>query len=480
MSVTFKVRLNHESRPFPHYWEKSVGSCHAYMGLREDWRAQLKKCREELGFQYVRFHGILNDQMSVFSKRKGEVRYSFFNIDSIFDFLLSIGMKPLVELSFMPRDMASGDRTVFHYRGNITPPADYSEWGALIESLTRHCVDRYGIDEVRTWYFEVWNEPNLGDFWAGTREEYFRLYQYAAEAVKRVDSQIPVGGPSTSVNAWIPEMLEFCQKNHVPIDFVSTHHYPTDEPLWLNREMDGIIRYERGILTKMAAKAREQAGKLPLFYTEWNISSALPDALHDEPYAAAFITKTIADNDGLVDMYSFWTFSDLFEEAPLPYAPFHGGFGLQTLHGIPKPKYRAFQLLHKTCDRRLPVERSDKSGSSNVELLATVDESRIVLLAYNHNVPDGEIREEEVEVVLHGVEAVKAATMEKVDHWNANPKNKWLELGSPEYPDKLKIEEIHKSSLLKTEELEYWVRDHAFRFRVNIPPHGMIAVTIEK
>src|SRR3972149_5806471 len=175
------------------YWTKCVGSCHAATALREDWRGQLRTCREVFGFEYVRFHGLLDDDMSVCLRwDDGSLEYSFFNVDSIFDFLLDIGMKPFIELSFMPSALASGPKTVFHYRGNITPPKSYDEWANLIGALADHLVLRYGADEGRTWFFEVWNEPNLDFFWAGTREEYFRLYQSAALAIKKTDAKLAV------------------------------------------------------------------------------------------------------------------------------------------------------------------------------------------------------------------------------------------------------------------------------------------------
>ncbi|HMN59077.1 MAG TPA: hypothetical protein PJ988_01860, partial [Anaerolinea sp.] len=231
--IQFLVDSTQAGTPFNHYWEQCVGSCHAVMGLRADWRAQLEKSHRELGFQYVRFHGLLDDVMSVCVRESDpfhpdaetRLRYNFFNIDSIFDFLLSIGMKPFIELGFMPTALASGDTTCFYYKANVTPPADYSAWEALIRALTQHLVDRYGLEEVRSWFFEVWNEPNLFFFWAGSQADYFRLYEHAARAIKNVDAGLRVGGPATSVNAWIPEMLAFCRSSGVPIDFVSTHHY---------------------------------------------------------------------------------------------------------------------------------------------------------------------------------------------------------------------------------------------------------------
>ncbi len=492
--VEFIVDTASRGTPFPHYWELCVGSCHAVMGLRSDWREQLEKSHRELGFQYVRFHGLLNDEMSVCTKVTNpfvadapvSLRYSFFNIDSIFDFLLSIGMKPFLELGFMPTALASGTQTCFHYKANVTPPADYAEWENLIRALTEHLVERYGIEEVRTWFFEVWNEPNLNYFWAGTQQEYFELYEHAVRAVKSVDAQLRVGGPATSVNAWIPDMLNFCRSNNVPIDFVSTHHYPTDDPLWKNNGMpieeffakfgNEFGKYERGILRKMTAKARTEAGDLPLYYTEWNTSAVLPDALHDDPYSAALVAKTIVDNDGLVDAYSFWTFSDLFEEGAQFPAPFHGGFGLQNIYGTPKPTYRVFELLHRLGNERLMVTGET---DSTVEILAVKGKSDLTLFIYNHNIPDAVIQEENVEIVLKGIVPTSTVSIQRVDSQHANPKQKWIELGSPEYPTREQLSHLEEASRLVPEPLAFAADAEDCVLRFSIPPHGVVAITVQ-
>ena len=491
--VDFIVDGTGKTTPFPHYWEHCVGSCHASMGLRSDWRAQLEKCHRELGFQYVRFHGLLNDEMSVCVKdvnpflkdAPATLRYSFFNIDSIFDFLLSISMKPFIELGFMPEALASGTTTCFHYKGNVTPPADYDAWAALIKILTQHLVDRYGLEEVRTWFFEVWNEPNLKFFWAGTQAEYFKLYEYSARAIKSVDTQLKVGGPATSINAWIPEMLEFCRSANVPIDFISTHHYPTDDPLWKNHGLsleeffeqfgEQLGKYERGILRKMTLKARAEAGTMPLYYTEWNASAMLPDPIHDEPYSAALVAKTIADNDGLVDGYAFWTFSDLFEERAQFAAPFHGGFGLQTIHGIPKPTYRVFEMLHQLGNQRIPVFGG---SDSTVEMLATRDDSELKLLVYNHNIPEAEIREEAVTITLKGVVPRGEVSIRRLDAEHANPKQMWIALGSPEYPSEDQLTRIARSSRAALENLDLETNEQGSILRLAISPHAVTAMNV--
>ena len=482
MAIEFRINSQEKGTAFPHYWELCVGSCHAIMGTRQDWREQLKKAHLELGFRYVRFHGLLNDEMSVCLRNPdGSLRYNFFEIDTVFDFLLSIGMKPFIELGFMPEALASGTTTCFHYRGNVTPPADYEQWGLLIDKLTRHLVERYGQEEVRQWFFEVWNEPNLPFFWAGTQQEYFKLYETSVRAIKAVDDKLRVGGPATSINAWIPAMREFCAANLVPLDFLSTHHYPTDDPLWKNSDLtleeffakysDQVGTYERGILKKMTLRAREEAGNLPLYYTEWNTSAILPDACHDEPYSAALIAKTIADNDGLVDGYSFWTFSDLFEEhGQIPW-PFHGGFGLQTVHGIAKPTYRVFEFLHSLGDERLGVECA---AESNVELLAVRGDKELRILAYNHNIPTAEIFKENVVISITGLTPGGSASILRVDDTHANPRQKWLELGSPEYPTSAELELIREASTVMPEPLNF----ESGKVSFSLPPQGVACIVI--
>ncbi len=230
-------------------------------------------------------------------------------------------MRPFVELSFMPRALASGGTTVFNYQANVTPPRDVRQWAELVRMLVRHWIDRYGAAEVREWFFEVWNEPNLKNFWTGAQDEYFELYRVTAEAIKSVDAGLRVGGPATAKNEWVSEFLDFCDTHDLPADFVSTHHYPTDA---FGSEGDDtetqLSRSRRSVLREQVQDARRRAGALPLYYTEWNASSNPRDPLHDEPYAAAFVTKTLMEANGLVDGYSFWTFSDIFEENYFPIA----------------------------------------------------------------------------------------------------------------------------------------------------------------
>jgi xylan 1,4-beta-xylosidase len=462
-----------------HYWTKCIGSCHAATALRQDWRRQLKKCREELGFEYLRFHGLLDDDMSVCVRQPdGSLEYSFFNVDSIFDFLLDIGMKPFIELSFMPSALASGEKTVFHYRGNITPPASYDEWAQMIGALANHLCQRYGTEEVRTWFFEVWNEPNLDIFWAGTQQEYFRLYQSTALAIKKVDSRLAVGGPATAIDAWITELRTFCKEGSIPLDFISTHHYPTDASYGLGLDMEEqMARSKRGVLNTRLKNALREASPIPLYYTEWNCSPSPRDPYHDTPYNAAFIVKTVADNLGLLDCYSYWTFSDIFEESGLSSVPFHGGFGLLNIHGIPKPSYRAFELLSRLNGERLEV--AVDQGSSTVDCVASRNGKSLTILISNHQIPKSPISAEQIELHVSGIKEVRSAWQERIDAEHVNPQRTWMEMGSPTYPDRGQINKLMEASQLHKERIDSNGDESGITISLEIQPHSVVSVTLE-
>ncbi len=478
--------------PFPHYWEMCVGSCHAATALREDYRRQLRQAHEELGFRYVRFHGLFDDDMSVVLADSpspyipsDRVKYSFMNTDNVFDFLLSIGMKPFLELGFMPRLLASGTETVMAYGGNITVPKDFGMWGDLIEAFARHLLERYGEEEVRTWFFEVWNEPNLPVFWNGTMEDYFLLYETTARAVKKVCSDFLVGGPATSINAWIPEFRNYCKEKSVPLDFISTHHYPTDDPMWNNpgtdlmalmaeQGADVMNRYDRHIMRKMTERACKEAGDLPLYYTEWNVSAVLGDAVHDEAYTSAYIARITDENDGLVKGYSWWTFSDIFEEMGQIPGEFHGGFGLMTYHGIPKPAYRCYELLHRLGEKR--VEVAAQQENDHLGIIATEAAGELRILLYNHNTKAlNEISKEEIVIQLPEGTA-ESAKVYRIDEQHGNAHSKWETMGSPMYLTKEQTRELLKASELAQEKAEVQNAE----LRLTLPPYGVALIVIEQ
>ncbi len=457
MSTTFTADLNAESGPLHHPWRTCVGSGHATLALRADWQAQLRQAKADLDFRYVRFHGLLDDDMGTLICQSDAFIYSFFNADQIFDFLVSIGMRPIVELSFMPSTLSSGDDIVFHYKGNITPPRHQEEWAELMRRLTSHWVERYGIDEVAQWYFEVWNEPNLPAFWTGGQQAYFQLYETTVNAIKGVDTRLRVGGPATAANAWIDEFQAFCKERKLPIDFISTHFYPTDA--FGEIGADTITQLEHAPLDVMrqhALIARTQANGKPLLYTEWNITSNPRDTMHDTSVAAALATRIVMGVDDVVDAYSYWTFSDIFEENYFPSVPFHGGFGMLNLHGIKKPIYKAFEMVAALGDRQYTVEQSHPSVAIWVGE-AGEKARQTQVLCINQVMPRHPIKTEEVvlEIKLRPGQAVRSVTIGRIDAQNANPVALWTQWGQPNY-----LSHDQVAQLKQTTELQWIALDH--------------------
>lgn len=471
----FTCDLTQTGARLEHVWETVVGSGHAALALRSDWQAQLKRARQELGFQHVRFHGILSDDVGTFTIQQDEPVYSFFNADQIMDFLVSINMRPFVELSFMPNALASGNKTVFHYQGNVTPPQDYGQWATLMGKLVAHWLERYGIEEVRTWFFEVWNEPNLQAFWTGTQADYFKLYQHTVTVIKEVDEQLRVGGPATANNEWIAEFLSFCHEHKLPADFVSTHHYPTDAFGKPGDDTEAqLAAATRGVLLERAQNSRRQAQGKPLYYTEWSTSSNPFFQRHDEPYAAAFVTKAVLDVAHTVQGYSYWTFSDIFEENYFSSVPFHGGFGLLSIHGIAKPTYRAFELLHRLGNEQLLVD-----GLHNtVNAWVVRKEDAVTILLTNHALPQHPIEQETVHLTLTGALEPHSAHVERIDETHANPRRLWETLGKPNYLNESQLEQLHRASELTPEPQAWHYEDGTLRFDLELPPHAVAAVTV--
>jgi xylan 1,4-beta-xylosidase len=341
------------------FFRELVGAGRAAEGLRADWQRDLALAHRECGFKYIRFHGLLQDEMGVYSEDKqGRPIYNFQYIDALYDAILNTGMKPFVELSFMPQALASGSKTIFWWKGNITPPKDYGKWEQLIQSLIQHWTLRYGAEEVKQWYFEVWNEPNLDIFWSGSQSEYFKLYQVTARAIKKVSPEYRVGGPATAGNGWVGETIGFANENQAPLDFIATHDYGVKgigfddgvQQLYLITEPGAIIDGVRRSRDQIKSSALPN---LPLHYTEWSTSYSPRDPVHDSYISAPYILSKLKGTEGYADSMSYWTFTDIFEEnGPVP-SPFHGGFGLLNFQGLRKPAFYAYQFLNRLGDEEL-------------------------------------------------------------------------------------------------------------------------------
>lgn len=331
-----------------------VGAGRAAEGLRADWQQQLAYVRKECGFRYIRMHGLLGDEMAVYTEdNHGRPQYNFMYVDALFDFLQSIGIKPFVELGFMPGRLASGNKTIFWWRGNVTPPKDYEKWAGLVRALVEHFTERYGTDEVKTWYFEVWNEPNLAGFWAGTQQDYFKLYSYSARAIKSVNAAYRVGGPATAGAAWEPEMIAYCQNNNVPLDFISTHAYGVKQGFLDEYGNTGtVLDRNPASLSGDVLQSRKEISQsampgLELHYTEWSASYTPADPIHDSYIEAPYVLQKLKQVGNAANSLSYWVFTDIFEEPGPRFTPFHGGFGMLTIQGINKPVFYAYRFMNQ-------------------------------------------------------------------------------------------------------------------------------------
>lgn len=475
--------------PLDHYWSRVVGAGRAHEALRADWQDHLARVVADCGFSYVRFHGLFHDDMFVYRvKEDGTEIYNFQYVDAVFDRLLDAGIRPFVEFGFSPGDLAREKNTVFWWNGHGAPPKDYGAWERLITRTVEHWVGRYGLDEVRRWYFEVWNEPNLDPFFRGTRSEYFELYAVSAQAVKAVDAQLRVGGPATSNfvadqrfagetedisqhivadpqtldhlswrPVWVQEFLDFAQGRGLPVDFVSCHPYPTDWALdehgrgkKLTRRSDatvGDLRTLRELIDASAFPAAE------LHLTEWNSSSSSRDHAHDQLPAATFIVKSVIGGLKQVDSLAYWTFTDVFEEAGAGDELFHGGFGLITLPGVVKPTFHAYRLLNRLGDTVLAVSdhlvASRHSSTGEVTVLAfhyPPEVDRSVPASFDtREVADATATTgspRRLSLVLINLQPGAEVLVETLDRHHGSAVDAWRRLGAPTTPTREQLSEL--------------------------------------
>jgi len=349
------VDVNAVQGPLDTSFKECIGAGRANEGLRADWQDQLREVRRECGFKYIRMHGLLTDDMGVYKEdAQGNPIYNWQYIDRLYDFLLSIDIKPFVELSFMPKDLASGNQTVFWWKGNVTPPKSYDKWADLIRHLVSHFQERYGHDEVKTWYFEVWNEPDLHDgFWTGTKEDYFKLYTVTAQAIKSVSPDYRVGGPATAMGQWDESFLGYCYSNNVPLDFISSHNYGVKSGYLDETGQRGTVidPDPNSVMGRMVNERKmidhSPMPGLPLHFTEWSSAYTPTDFMHDTYQQAAFILSKVKGAYRSVDSMSYWVFTDIFEENGPRMTPFHGGFGLINYEDLKKPAFYAFKFLNE-------------------------------------------------------------------------------------------------------------------------------------
>lgn len=497
-SVKITLDANKQGKPFTHYWKRLICAGRAAEGLREEWRDQLRELQRELKFEYIRFHGIFHDDMMVYDEQDGIPVFNWQYVDSLFDFLLKIDLRPMVELSFMPDKLKSGNKTVFWWKGNVTPPNDYSKWAKLVRELVIHWINRYGKSEVLKWYFEVWNEPNHGDFWDGRKEDYFKLYEHTVKAIKAIDERLKVGGPAVFQGpegdlSWIEDFLAFCKNNNLPVDFVSYHHYPVAVAIDENDNILIICNDEdstyQGLKRVRDVVMRTNYKDAEIIISEWNSSFSARDLVHDTMYKAPFVIHNVLKCLGLVDALGWWVFSDIFEEIPLDNRMFHGGFGLINIQGLKKPSYYGYWFLSKL--------GTEEIASGDCYFVTRKEDSIQILMwnycHFNEEFASGdrtklteysryEIFDEKrlhINLEVKGLNGKYRVKEYVLDRNHGSVFDAWIEMGAPANPSQEEIDFLKKK--MGPECRFYTVEtDGVFQKTIAIEPHGVCLIELCK
>ncbi len=468
------VDANGVSHPFPHFWEEMFGSGRAILSLRESYRQDLRETKQITDLKYVRFHAIFHDEVGVYDEDSEQHPiYNFSYVDQIYDGLLAAGVKPFIELSFMPTKLAATDIIQsFWYRPNVSPPKDFSKWDDLITAFTQHLIDRYGIDEVADWYFEVWNEPNI-DFWGGDPKQttYWQLYDHTARAIKKVNSRLRVGGPATAQAAWVGVFLQHCAQDKVPVDFVSSHVYANDRSEDVFGVSEDIPRNK--MVCRAVKKVHDEIKasnmpNLPLIWSEFNASYKNEPAVTDSVYMGPWLADTIRQCDGLTQMMSYWTFSDVFEEQGVVKTPFYGGFGLIAAGHVPKPAYDAVALLHKLGSQRIAL-------SSDSALLTRRDDGSLVLAVWNYAPPEDTGSPRTVTFRFSHTNTDRASIW-RLDTAHGDFHTLYEKMGEPRYPTTRQLEQLRVAAALNPP-IEDKLRSN--ELILTIPAHGLALIEVK-
>lgn len=445
-----QIDANAQTTPFPHFWEQMFGSGRAILTLRESYRDDLRAVKKITDFRYVRFHAILHDEVGVYNEDEhGNPIYNFAYVDQIYDGLLKNGVRPVVEISFMPKKLAFNPDALhpFWYKQNVSPPKSMERWDDLITHLAQHLVERYGINEIAQWYFEVWNEPNI-DFWNGIprKQSYFDLYDHTARALKAVNPRLRVGGPATSAAHWVDDFLKHTAAAHVPVDFVSTHGYADDTVQDMLGMNENIPMDHRVCLAVQKVRKQIQASStpnLPLFWTEWNVPGTMQ--ARDTTYVGPALANTVRECDAMVDMMSFWTFSDVFEEGGPMQRPFVGAFGLRAKGGINKPSYYDFALLHELGDQRLANPSNDVIVTKRKDGTLVIAAWNLVDLVKNDGMNGRAVT---MNIEFRNVPRNAEVSIERVDDEHGNVLPKYAAMGSPVDPTETQVEQLNRETAL--------------------------------
>lgn len=461
----------------PKWGEKGTQLKHSWAGLgnidqmrwimRRDMQEQLAMCKEEIGLKHVRAIGIFDDPMWVYGKdpanytnreKRGLKRNNWRVPFYIYDSLLSIGISPMVTTCFIPDEIASTEQVSMDTKVNISPPKDWNQWEGFVKDFVKNMVDHYGIEIVRNWYFEVWNEPNLTSFWMGGKDGYFKMYQIVYNAVKSIDPSLKVGGPSTAHTVWINDILEFGQKNNCTPDYIIGHIYNNDsavgDPLSPfegpqgdkeNKSPNFVTGIARG-----ARKLLDDASFIGEFHmNEWGLSWYPFAPVRETANEAAFIVKTMKEASQYATYFAYWCISDIYNQVGYGREAFHGNYGMISLDGLRKPNYHAHELLCKLGNQQVAIE-GNVTDQFNAFVSKSDKEIQAIVYAFDINYQAGDAtHKQNVEFYLPANIKTDSIQLTRIDSQENNIISKWKEMGSPAY-----LKPLQKDKLLSQNQLK--------------------------
>lgn len=414
-----------------------IGTGRMGLALQKEYMNQLKLVQHEIGFSHIRGHGLFCDDMAIYHEYADEngktcVEYNFTYLDMVMDNYAEVGIKPFLELGFMPEKLASGKQTVFYWKGNVTPPSNYYAWCSLVQGTLKHLMERYGADEVVTWPVEVWNEPNLPVFWENAdKDEYFKLFESTFYAVKALDERFRVGGPAVcggSDEEWITAFLKYCSEKEIALDFVTRHHYNTELPKHEGHYGYAVLtEAEYGFAnlqtTRNIINSFPEYKGMEIHITEFNTSYIPNCPLHDTNLNAAYLALQLSRLGDENASYSYWTFGDIFEEGGVPFSPFHGGFGLVANGCIPKPTFWTFKFFKNLQGKCI--------HKSNEAVITQNDDGSYVGVIWNLQMDKENYDKLVIDFNIFARKGEYSLITKTVDENVCNPRGIWHDLGEP-------------------------------------------------
>ncbi len=468
------------SVPFNNQVDFCIGTGRMGLALQRQYYEQLKLVQEKIGFKYIRGHGLFYEDLAIYNEyvdENGETKaeYNFTYLDVVMDMYKELGLKPFLEIGFMPKKLASSSEEVgFWWRANVTPPKSYESWCELVTATISHLAERYGLDEVKTWYFEIWNEPNLQGFWKDADlEKYCELYKYTVSAIKAVSPDLRVGGPAicgVDDERWMRSFLEYTDKNDIPLDFITRHHYTIHVPETVGHYQypDMIDRESADITIKNTRKIVDSFEKyrgFDIHLTEFNTSYSPITPLHDTNMNAAYLAGMLAELGDIHASYSYWTFGDVFEEHGVPFTPFHGGFGLVANGCIPKPPFHTFKFFKRLTGR---------CNLRSKELIVTDDNGKLHGVAWNSIINDEPLEDMKISASLDLPNGEYCLLTKTVDEEVCNPRKLWHDIGEPANPTPEQNELLRSAAYPLVQSKRLTVIDGKLDVELNLSPNAVM------